>query len=109
MRVKLVMTRDNKVFGLELVPESPLERKVLHRFWDGGSFGIKVNGFTGGSGVLQLTFADQIGVREDPEMVGQWKAPPGLEPGPDPSQTTQGWPPDPREAAETTPSPKNEF
>lgn len=74
MKVNLVMTPDKKVFGLELVPESPLEHKVLLRFWDGGCFGIKVNGYTGGSGVLHLTFADQIGMREDSEMAGQWKS-----------------------------------
>ena len=105
MKVNLVMTPDKKVFGLELIRESPLEHKVLLRFWNGGCFGIKVNGYAGGSGVLQLTFADQIGVREDPEMVGQWKAPPGLEPGPDPSQTTQEGPPGPREASRGHPPP----
>ena len=78
MQVRVLATSttpEGKVWGLDLTAESSLEDKILQRFWDGGIFGIKINGITARAvgRTLQLTFADQIDVKEDPELIGQWK------------------------------------
>lgn len=47
---------DNKVFGIDLIPENELEEDITQRFWDGGVF---IQGFST-SGKLSLTFKDLI-------------------------------------------------
>ena len=75
MRVETKTTPEGKVWALDLTADTILEDKILQRFWDGGIFGIKVNGITARAtnSTLQLTFADQIDVKEDPELMGQWR------------------------------------